>query len=91
VTGGLAWLGIPWCCIIPTALSLIGASSPELNRMLMGITPLFFVLSLVFLGTANWWACSRKCERTRTRVLVLSATVVAFAPWVWAFIRMGWL
>lgn len=82
---------MPWCCIIPVALSLLGVASPALARGLMNITIPLLLLSVFFIGYANYWVYSGKCRRRRNKILVLISTVISILLWLWSFSRMGWI
>lgn len=48
-------LSLPWCCIAPGVLSLIGAGSVGMARILAReLMPSFLLLALILLGRAHY-------------------------------------
>lgn len=91
VISALPLVGLPWCCVIPIALSGIGVISPGLNKFLMDLTPVFLPISIALLGGANWWVWSGRCKLRRNRIIVTASTILAVFLWIWTFTRMGWI
>lgn len=87
----LGFLALPWCCVIPVLFSLLGLSSIISGAVLMSITPILLVISIGFLGYANYWIYSGKCMIKRNKIIVQISTIVAILLWTWSFFRMGWL
>jgi hypothetical protein len=81
------FLSLPWCCLTPAALSLLGffgaagASRLFLKEILF---PLFLV-SFLLLGRGNYLSFYRKQGSRISRVVVLVFTILALALWVFRF------
>lgn len=87
----LGFLALPWCCVIPILFSLLGLSSIVSGAFLMRITPILLVISIGFLGYANYWVYSGKCKLRRNKIIVQISTIFAILLWALSFFRMGWL
>jgi len=46
---------VPWCCVVPAGLAVFGlAGTAAIKIILMKYVPVFFLLSALFLGRANY-------------------------------------
>ena len=82
---------VPWCCILPIAAALFGLTSGTLGLFLSKLTPLFFILSVLLIGFANYnvWFGNYKTRNHRVYVSIITLTSIAL--WIWSiFFRMGW-
>ncbi len=84
---GSSLAALPWCCIAPAAFAVSGVATAGVGTALRFATPLFLVLSLVFLGRGLYLALVRRHGPRWVRAVVLVATPLIAA--LWAF-RLGW-
>lgn len=81
------FFSLPWCCITPAALSLLGFfGAAGATRLLLKeiLFPLFLV-SFLLLGRANYLSFYRRHGSRISRVVVLVFTILALALWVFRF------
>jgi len=81
------FLSLPWCCITPALLSLVGffgAVGATRDFLLVVFYPLF-VISVLLLGRANYLSFYKKKGSKISRALVLVSTIGALALWAFRF------
>jgi len=82
---------LPWCCIFPIAAAFFGLAGGALGVFLMKLNPLFFILSVLLIGFANYSVWFGGYKTTKHRIYVSLITLISIALWTWSiFIRMGW-
>ena len=82
---------VPWCCILPIAVALFGLTSGALGLFLSKLTPLFFILSVLLIGFANYNVWIGRYRTINHRIYVFIITLISAALWIWSiFFRMGW-
>jgi len=83
---GSSLTALPWCCIAPAAFAVSGLATAGVGTTLSGATPVFLVVSIVFLARALYLALiKRRGPKWVRAVVVLSTPTIAL---VWAF-RFG--
>ncbi len=84
-----ALAGLPWCCIGPAVVSLLGFGSGvlALSRSLP-LTLALLLLSAGFLGRANYLVWVRRHGARWARITTIVSTI--FAVLLWAY-RLPWL
>jgi hypothetical protein len=74
---------IPWCCVLPAALSALGLGSAVAARLAAWkLNPLFFILAALFLGRAHYLLYWKRHGSAWSRRLTWGATVLALALWI---------
>ncbi len=75
---------IPWCCVLPAALSFLSLGGAAAARMAVGslLLPLFG-LSIGFLAYGHYRAWILRQGRRSAKVILLVNTVLVAAMWVW--------
>ena len=87
----MQFLAVPWCCIFPIAAAFFGLAGGAFGIFLSKLTPLFFILSVLLIGYANYnvWFGSYRTVNHRIHVSII--TLISIALWIWSiFFRMGW-
>lgn len=76
-------LGLPWCCILPAALSVGGlvAVIGAVQQWSLKLIPLFFVLSLFFILRAQWLIYIKKQGNFTSVVITWTGTIIASVFW----------
>lgn len=82
-------LSLPWCCIAPGMLSLVGLGSVGLARgVARQLMPLFLLLALLLLGRAHYLLYVRHEGNRFSRVMTwvsttvfLGVSMLRFWPW----------
>ena len=82
------FLSLPWCCITPAVLSLLGffGAVGTVNLLLKEITFPLFVFSLLLLGRAHYLIYFKKHGSGLSKALVWVFTIGAVTLWA---IRFG--
>ena len=83
--GGL--LLLPWCCIVPAGVSILGAAGVAAARaMTGGFVPFFLPVGLFLLGRAHYLIYVKEEGNRVSRLMTWTATFVAIFMWVlpWA-------
>jgi len=81
------FLSLPWCCIMPAALSVFGflGAAGSTRIILKGILfPIFFV-SILFLVRAHYLIYIKKNAHSFSRTIVWISTFGALALWAFRF------
>ncbi|TDI76496.1 MAG: hypothetical protein E2O87_00140 [Bacteroidetes bacterium] len=81
------FLSLPWCCITPATLSLLGFFGAAGTTRLVfkeALSPLFIV-SLLLLGRAHYLIYFKKHGSSLSRVVVWISTIGALALWAFRF------
>ena len=76
-------LGLPWCCILPAALSVGGlaAGIGAVQLWSLKLIPLFFALSLFFILRAHWLIYFKKQGKPASVVITWISTIIAGVFW----------
>ncbi len=83
---GSSLTALPWCCIAPAVFAVSGLATAGVGTTLRWATPVFMLVSIVFLARALFLALIRRRGPKWVRaVVVLSTPAIALA---WAF-RFG--
>jgi len=87
----LNYFAIPWCCIFPIAAAFFGLAGGALGIFLSKLTPLFFILSVLLIGYANYNVWLGNYRTVNHRIHVSIITLISIVLWIWSiFFRMGW-
>jgi hypothetical protein len=84
---GAFFLSLPWCCITPAALSLLGflgAAGAAKGLLTEALYPLF-IISLFLLGRANYLSFYKKYGSKVSRAVVFASTIGTLALWAFRF------
>jgi hypothetical protein len=81
------FLSLPWCCITPAALSLLGflGAVGEARLFVSEITFPLFGISLLLLGRAHYLIHFKKHGGRISRAVVWASTIGALALWAFNF------
>ena len=75
---------VPWCCIAPGLLGLVGASGTGLALSVQALTFPLLAVTVAALGCA-WYRQLRHGGggrwKTRSRIILLGSTIFAVAMW----------
>ena len=82
-------VSLPWCCIVPGILSLVGLGSVGLARVVAGqLMPFFLIIGALLLGRAYYLLYVKhegnRFSRVTTWVsttLVIGVSIQRFWPW----------
>ncbi len=77
---------LPWCCIAPAAFAISGVATAGVGAALGSATPLFLLVSILFLSRALYLALVRRRGPSWVRAVVVVSTPVIVL--LWAF-RLG--
>lgn len=80
---------LPWCCVVPIAVSFLGVGSATVANALRQFTPLFIALSVGLIGWSNYSVWLGGHRTKRAKIWVGTTTTIALLLWVWSFNRMG--
>ena len=70
---------VPWCCVVPAGLAILGlAGTVTIKIILMKYVPVFFLLSALFLGRANYLVHIKKQGNRTSHIVVGFSTFTAF-------------
>jgi hypothetical protein len=80
---GLAgfFISLPWCCITPALLSLLGffGAAGALRDLIAAVLYPLFVISIFLLGRANYLSFYKKHGSSTSRAVVFVSTIGALA------------
>lgn len=81
------FLSLPWCCITPAVLSLLGflGAAGAARLFLEGITFPLFGISLLLLGRAHYLIYFKKHGNRIGKAVVWASTIGALALWALHF------
>jgi hypothetical protein len=81
------FLSLPWCCITPATLSLLGflGAAGAAKLLFKEITFSLFVISLLFLGRAHYLIYFRNLGSRISRAVVWASTIGALTLWALHF------
>ena len=80
ITGGL--FALPWCCIIPGILSLLGLAGVAMARTVTeGLVPYLLVASVLFLGRAHYLLYIKHHGNRTSHIVTWAATLLALTLW----------
>ena len=78
--GGL--FALPWCCIIPAALSMLGLAGVATSRTVTeGIVPYLLMISVLFLGRAHYLLYIKHRGNRVSHIVTWAATLLAITLW----------
>lgn len=86
---------LPWCCIVPTAIALLGAGTglAAVSRS-FSVTVALLTLSLAFLARANHLVWVHRHGRLSTRLVTIASTLLVFLSWAYRLpgivATLGW-
>ena len=86
--GTLALFGsIPWCCVVPAALSLLSLGGTLAVRLaaLTRLSLYFLPVAAFLLGRAFWLMYVRRQGSPRARRITWAAALLSVALWIWRF------
>lgn len=76
VMGGI--FAIPWCCIIPSGLSLLGLAGVSFAReVTVAFTPYLLAVSVLFLGRAHYLFYVKHQGNGVSHIVIWVSTVLA--------------
>ena len=80
-------LSLPWCCITPAALSLLGffGAAGATRLFLKEILFSLLIISLLLLGRANYLIYFKKHGSRISRAVTLASTIGAMTLWALRF------
>lgn len=82
VLGSLG-LSLPWCCVVPAALALVGTGGAVGARLWLAQASWFLLpVAGILLGRAWWLAWWRRRGGGWTRAVVAASTLLVAALWV---------
>ncbi|MFQ5779240.1 MAG: hypothetical protein ACE5HN_00470 [Nitrospiria bacterium] len=74
--GGL--FALPWCCIIPAAISLVGLAGASVAReVTVSFTPYLLVVSVLFLGRAHYLFYVKHQGNRVSHIVIWGSTMLA--------------
>ena len=80
VMGGI--FALPWCCIIPAVLSVLGLAGVAVAREVTGaLVPYLLAISVLFLGRAHYLLYIRHHGNRVSHIVTWVSTVLALALW----------
>lgn len=81
------FFSLPWCCITPAFLSLLGffGAAGATKVFLMGVFYPLFLISIFLLGRANYRSFYKKHGSDTSRAVVVVSTIGALALWAFRF------
>ncbi len=83
--GGI--VALPWCCLVPAALSFGGMASAGLARAaIVPLRPYLLIVAAVFLGRAHYLVWVRRQGTGWSRGLVIVSTLLAVGSWLWPWL-----
>jgi len=84
---GAVFFSLPWCCITPAVLSLLGFFGAAGTTRLVFNEALFplFIVSILLLGRAHYLIYFKKYGSAISRVVVWISTIGALALWAFRF------
>lgn len=82
-------LVVPWCCIAPAALSLLGITGLSLglpSKIEAALFPYLAILAVVLLGRAHWLLAVRRQGNRASRIVTwgstgLASVLIGFRLW----------
>ncbi len=78
------FFSVPWCCVLPAALSFVSLASAAAARVaLMKLMLPLFLLSVAFLAYAHYRVWVRKHGHRTSKIVVLVNTVLVILLWSW--------
>ena len=85
--GALAVLSsIPWCCVVPAALSIASLGGTIAARLWLARVSLYFLpIAALFLGRAFWLMYVRKQGSPTARRVTWIAATLSVVLWIWRF------
>ncbi len=87
-----ALASIPWCCVLPAAMSLLSLTGAVAARTwLVGLNWFLLPLSLALLGRSLWLVEVRRQGRPLTRWITRLAAVLVlglWAPRIWVWVML---
>ena len=73
---------VPWCCVLPAGLAVLGlAGTAAIKIILMKYVPVFFLLSALFLGRANYLVHIKKQGNRASHTVVWISTLTTVGLW----------
>jgi hypothetical protein len=83
---------VPWCCVVPAALSLLSFTGMAVARLWLAKISWFFLpLAVLLLGRAFWLHYAKRQGAPWTRWVTWTATLVSVGLWlprVWMILSL---
>jgi len=82
---GSSLTALPWCCIAPAGFAVSGLATAGVGTTLSWATPVFLVVSIVFLARALYLALIKRQGPKWVRAVVALSTPAIGLVWAFRF------